>query len=565
MFLSKVRTATAMLLVGGMIGTGAEPQDRPNGTTVTGRVVSEPGGQGITDVVVTLWNGSNGQRQTSRTDDAGSYSFTAVEPGDHYKVWIQERPKTEAGVWSEGVVVGRVEDRPVRADDLFLKLPQSLSGTVTDVDSGKPVPGVTINFSTADKNRQEIRTDGEGHYCLFVTPRQVELHCSGTDERFYPSSQGDEKVTVLTGKNITEIDFKIKSAPKFTGLVVFPDGRPAKDLEMTVEVHWSGNGGRSGAIDAHGTGRHLRFKTDDEGRFLGYARRPWDRGEDWQETLTFKAIARLPDGTMGGVGHATTDSKDFRVDPLKVVLAKTAGLKVRVVNPDGEPLTNAEVTASDIQPSFNTQWGGPVSHLGEGRYQMTGLVPGLDYYLAIQSPGYQPGSITKKLVLELNETRDVGEIRLDWWGTKAVPGLLKKLQSADMYDREGAAHLLGRLGADAAGAVPALVETLKNDPRNSVRFNMAAALGKIGPAAKAAVPDLIRALQEDTGGGVQREAATALGLIGDLSALPSLRDAVKSSQRDVQRAAAEAIERLEKASKTGSPGGLTTSDDRGPA
>jgi HEAT repeat protein len=53
-------------------------------------------------------------------------------------------------------------------------------------------------------------------------------------------------------------------------------------------------------------------------------------------------------------------------------------------------------------------------------------------------------------------------------------------------------------------------------------------------------------LKDDTGGGVQREAATALGLIGDLFALPFLRDALKSSERDVQKSAAESIERLEK-------------------
>lgn len=118
MFLSTVSIITALLPVGGMIGTGAELKDRPKGTTVTGRVVSEPGGKEVAGVVVTLWNGSGGQRRTSQTDDAGVYSFANVEPGEHYKVWIQERPKTEAGIWSEGVVV-RVKDRPVRADDLF--------------------------------------------------------------------------------------------------------------------------------------------------------------------------------------------------------------------------------------------------------------------------------------------------------------------------------------------------------------------------------------------------------------------------------------------------------------
>jgi HEAT repeat protein len=178
---------------------------------------------------------------------------------------------------------------------------------------------------------------------------------------------------------------------------------------------------------------------------------------------------------------------------------------------------------------------------------MSGLVPGLDYHLNVLSPGYQPGSQKgKAIVLKPEEVRDLVDIRLEWWGKKAVPGLLKKLQSADMYDRESAARHLGQLGADAADAVPALMEKLKNDPRNTVRYSVAAALGKIGPAAKQAVPDLIRALQKDAGGGVQREAATALGLIGHPVALPFLKEALDNPDTDVSGAAAEAIQRLEK-------------------
>ena len=84
-------------------------------------------------------------RQTSpesQTDGPADMK-AGVKPGDAYKVWITERPGKETGVWSEavGVIVG---DRPVRADDVFTRLPQSLSGTVTDVDTGKPVAGAEV-------------------------------------------------------------------------------------------------------------------------------------------------------------------------------------------------------------------------------------------------------------------------------------------------------------------------------------------------------------------------------------------------------------------------------------
>jgi HEAT repeat protein len=179
-----------------------------------------------------------------------------------------------------------------------------------------------------------------------------------------------------------------------------------------------------------------------------------------------------------------------------------------------------------------------------------GLIPGLEYHVCVNNtPGHQAAMYSDTITLKPEETRELKDIRLDWWGKKAVPGLLKKLQSPDMYDRESAASLLGELGADAAEAVPALVKKLKDDPRNTVRFSAAAALGRIGPWARAAVPDLIEALQEGTGGGVQREAATALGLIGDPSALPALKVASTYRDTDIQRAAVEAIKRLDEAAK----------------
>lgn len=409
MFLSKRTFVAGLLMAPGMIATGAEPKDQLTGTTVTGRVIAEPGGKEVAGVTVTLWNGYGGINRTSQTDDAGSYSFSDVKPGEYYKVWIQERPKKESGVWSEAVVV-RVADSPVRADDLFLKLPQSISGTVTDLDSGKPAPGVTINFSTAEKNRDSVRTDSDGHYCLFVTPREVDLQCQGTNERYY-ASDPRKKVTVLPGDRVKEINFNIQDAPKFSGTVVYPDGSPAKGLDILVRIHWSARQPVFSAADGVGYGTSFRLKTDEQGAFLGYARRQIQR--DWEETVELKAIARLPNGTMGGVAHAKTNSKEYRIDPMKVVLAKSAGVKLRVVNQYGEPITNANVTASDIYPGLYKNIDGPLKHLGEGTYLMTELIPGLDYHLSIQATGYQQSSLDKEIVLKPDEIRDLGDVRLE--------------------------------------------------------------------------------------------------------------------------------------------------------
>ncbi len=75
-----------------------------------------------------------------------------------------------------------------------------------------------------------------------------------------------------------------------------------------------------------------------------------------------------------------------------------------------------------------------------------------------------------------------------------------------------AATLIGRLGPDAAAAVPALVEALQGSPYQNVRQRAAWALGKIGPGAAAAREALrAAAASEDP-----RLARLAEGAIGQL-------------------------------------------------
>ncbi|QJW95257.1 sigma-70 family RNA polymerase sigma factor [Frigoriglobus tundricola] len=533
-------------------GTEVAAPDGPQpGSVVIGRVLSEPGGKAVAGVVVTLWNGGGSGRWTARSDASGAYSFPDIQPGDHYRVWIESEVKgnREAGTWSEWGPV-KFKDRRGAADDLFVEMPQSVSGTVTDADTGKPVPGADVTFSTADGNRTVIKTDAAGRYRLFVKSREVDLSCAGTPDR-YEESKLRQRVTVGAGQHLKDVDFQVKSAPPFTGSVVMPDGKPAKGAEVRVEIRWTPLNPGS-AFGGAEIGRDFRLKADDEGRFQGYMRGALGVRA---QTVELKVIVRLSDHTAGGVVHAkTTAAAGYRLDPLKLALGKSSGFRVRVVNPDGEPVTDAVLIATNPR-GWDFGLSGPVKHEGDGRYLMTGLVPGLDYYLVVRAPGLQPREQAGELVfqpgvvLKPDEVRDLEAVRLEWWGKKAVPGLIEKLTSAETSARERAAGQLGELGADAVGAVPALVERLKHDPRNTVRYGAAAALGKIGPMARAAVPDLITALQEDTGGGVQREAATALGLIGDPSALPVLNGALKNSDSDAPRAAAEAIRRLEEAAK----------------
>jgi HEAT repeat protein len=95
-------------------------------------------------------------------------------------------------------------------------------------------------------------------------------------------------------------------------------------------------------------------------------------------------------------------------------------------------------------------------------------------------------------------------------GAKAIPGLVKALQSASgPMVRRAAAAALGRMEKVAAKAVPALAEALAFDGDEEVRQHAARALGKIGIDGDEVRPVLMVAKQ-DSVGAVRQEASFAL-------------------------------------------------------
>lgn len=393
---------------------------RPGTATVTGRVLDRPDFQHpIAGASVTLWDAQGHFRHTT-TDREGNYFFTHVSPGDQHKVWIESAPGAPAGIWSEHVSLPPIDTQDIRADDLCHILPQGITGRVIDDDTGEPVAGARLNFSTHDKNRDSITTNDEGRYWIYTRPRTVRIQCEGTFDRYYGARIGhaaeaekDREVVVPPGRHLTDIDFRIDSAPLFSGHVTLEDGSPARNIDVHVSVEWS-NGVVSGGLrDAGGTGNTFRMKSDDEGRFKGYLRRPTQR--DWEETIEIKAVAWWPDRTRGGVTRAETKTPDPEPGPLDITLKPAATVTLRVVDPDGNPIEDAEIIASDRQMLFNPHYTGPVKHLGDGRYRMTHLIPGLDYHVTARADGYRTEfGNDKTFTPAASESVDAGTLTLSW-------------------------------------------------------------------------------------------------------------------------------------------------------
>jgi HEAT repeat protein len=127
-------------------------------------------------------------------------------------------------------------------------------------------------------------------------------------------------------------------------------------------------------------------------------------------------------------------------------------------------------------------------------------------------------------------------------GQPAIPELVRALGDKEKDTRQVlAARTLGQMGANAASAVPALVETLTSEYAH-VRQAVAEALCEIGSAAEPAVPALCSILA-DRLPTVRRSGAKALARVGRGAelAMPALIQLLADREDEVREAAIEAL------------------------
>lgn len=134
--------------------------------------------------------------------------------------------------------------------------------------------------------------------------------------------------------------------------------------------------------------------------------------------------------------------------------------------------------------------------------------------------------------------------RLKDHGVESLDILVEIERTGPVKTRIQAAALLGRLGPDAAPAVPALVEALASKDKG-LRGMAAIALGRIGEAARDAIVPLDRALRDPD---VRVRVAAALAIYGITgeSAAPTrvLFETLAHHDPDVRAMVAEAFEQL---------------------
>ena len=119
-------------------------------------------------------------------------------------------------------------------------------------------------------------------------------------------------------------------------------------------------------------------------------------------------------------------------------------------------------------------------------------------------------------------------------GKNVAPYLIAMLKEEDASLRHAAAGALGNIAVPIA--VPALIDTL-DDKEDFVRGAAAGALGEIGAPAEAAVPLMINMIRGNDNDSIRYNIILGLGKIGSPSVIPVLIEALDDDDAYVRRAA----------------------------
>jgi RNA polymerase sigma factor (sigma-70 family) len=388
------------------------PQDRPTDElTITllplerlsGRVTHADGrpAAGIRVRANGQGAGHNRFHRTTRTGADGRYSLKVYSEQAYIVAVTEERV---AAPYRGGIVVRA--GKPVAGVDFVLGPVTGLHGRVTVGKAGRPAPpqtGLWVDIDLGeipvelrkkgDRTYWNVRmsfpawTDRDGRYEFHLGPGQYKLRG--------PARTGTVEVTIPTEKPPTQIvrDFRMprQETGPLAGLVVDADGRPVAGAVVD---------GRYAAE----TGKWFRpLKTDAGGRFNVV------RSLD-----PFVLYARTSDGKRAGVTRIDAESArvEIRVSPV----ARASG---RLLDLGGKALAQKKlqygirIYLGKMEESpFSDCFGGNAVTDAQGRFTLTGLIPGQTYEVNLKLDEHSSRTVTQVFPKNTRPI-DLGDLRAD--------------------------------------------------------------------------------------------------------------------------------------------------------
>jgi len=358
------------------------------GATVEGRVYRKPSGEAVADAEISfLWFEPSKQGfpiappASTSTDDTGAYRFDHLSPGyylptvrkdDLYQLFSKNPLEDLVHVQGNETKTG---------SDLFLFSGYTLTGTVTDRDTGAPIEGVDVAppLTILDMKPAAAVTDAEGKYRL--------ENLSGLgDRRLVLEKEGYEKITngdvdFDPGKLESTKDFQMTAEKTrdvvLSGIVKTPEGAPVSGA----------------AVSLYGA-KEERTTTDEGGKF------------EVQTSAFHPALLRVEARGYPVTASQVIDVLDKPVTAIEIILPRPATLRGTVVDPQGHPVPDAVVSATQL-PSAGAvaYWEelGKQTTLADGTFQIANLPQG-SIELSVDAVGFPT---LQRVKVQLNE----GEVK----------------------------------------------------------------------------------------------------------------------------------------------------------
>jgi len=375
------------------------PPAKPYG--ITGKV-HDGGQRGITDIQVSLYSEKHNIARTVMTDENGFYTFTGLLESDDYRIsaWSEfcgcefyyymapgsiisdQLPVYSTRTYQAATKVPSATP-PTQRIDIILDTGGTISGNVTD-SMGTPLVNVWVNaWSDLFDIGNGAFTDNHGDYeiqCLragsdqgYVT-YQVSVNPPDYPALIYNQVKEVSKATMVT-TNDQNIHFVFQKGLSIQGTVVDENGYALANIPIHA---WS---------EAHAMTAFGQTETDNDGQ---YTLVNLPNYSDYRVAVfpQYYPIQYYPSShTLTDAAYVNLELEDARQINFKL----TAGALIQgIVYAEKEGIPAPMDLIVNIW-SESTQTGGEIAIDANGRFEMTGLRPGVcDYIISINQPPFIP-------------------------------------------------------------------------------------------------------------------------------------------------------------------------------
>jgi hypothetical protein len=216
------------------------------GTSISGKVVRQDGKPIETGIQVlagsTNRNSSHIMPPNAKVAADGTYKIIGIAPGT-YTIALFEMPKkSQEADWvgPTPVAVTATMETPGVAPDLVLDIGGTVTGTVLDMETKKPIPDVNVTFQDISKpgatRAVNGTTDADGKFTAHVWGGKINVNIYNTPDD-YASDPNVQQLTVtsVAGQTVNMDPILLKRAAVATGVAVDDSGKPVPNISLATQ------------------------------------------------------------------------------------------------------------------------------------------------------------------------------------------------------------------------------------------------------------------------------------------------------------------------------------------